>query len=643
MKQINPLSTDRPNQGELLRSHFENHFSLTQINRKTQEELVRWIQRASPFRNGADFHSQLAKAKIKGLKKNHRNAIEDSFLVGLTRRPFLAALGLGSLVSFGAGIQSREHEELEEIDSSSIFVRPLVAAVQQEQQTTGQAIARILSQTPTSERRNYWQRFLHALDMSNWIEAAAFLADVSFQAKITDLAAATPVSNLIQALRRLQIAWDYLLSTRSFWDEKYFVAYAFGKMPALATSNIAQSPLPDYDPIAESHASVIHGMAPLFHALEVLNQRFQNPGKTASGAQIRFTQGHNFSYAHTSHTLLHDELIPVGKRKLLINWDAHADLSEPFDNPRIPLEDSFNRLQAAATFSERVVVSSSMSIAGWILPLIYEGLLNSSSDVSEIIWVVPKESQLTSKNYMEPYGEYSFVVGDWELPPTIEEVEKSSTSKVGTWNVPGSVEIRRFSDKETLRSVNSRDIINNQRQCKLHIVDPDNVPRLIELIDGSDFVLSIDADFAGTREPGLSPRRGILPHYPLTGGKEETARHGQLIGQLAEFVRQTGQQIRSVSIANSPNFTVNEGTRRPVAKILQIVTGENSISQPGWITNEINRTPPRETAGGSDILSTLLVAGGISGLTMFASLLTRDWYRLRKVRSLLFTECEVKE
>jgi len=627
----------------LLRSHLENNPNFAQLNRKTQDELVSWILRASPFRNDAEFHSQLAKAEIKGLKKTHREAIAGSFHLGLNRRPFLAALGLGSLLSLGAGIQGRKRKASNEIDCSSISVRSLVAAIQLEQQTAGQAIARILTQAPTSEGRDYWQQFLHALDMSNWIEAAEFLADAPFQARITDLAAATPVSNLIQALRRLLIAWDYLLSTRARWEENFFVAYAFGKMPALATSDIAQSPLPDYDSIAESHASVIHDMAPLFHALEVLNQRFQNPGKTASGAQIRFTQGHNFSYAHTSHTLLHDELFPVGKRRLLVNWDAHADLSEPFDNPRMPLEHPFNRLQAARTFPERVVASSSMSIAGWILPLLYEGLLSSSRDVSEIIWVVPKESQLTSKNYMEPFGEYSFVVGDWELPPSIDEIEKFSTSKIGPWNVPGSTEIRRFSDKETLRSVNTRDILNNQRQCKLHIVNPDDVPRLIELIDDSDFVLSIDADFAGTREPGLSPRSGFLPHYPLTGGKEEAARHGQLIEQLAEFVRQTEQQIRGVSIANSPNFTVNEGTRKPVAKILEILTGENSHGQPAWITNEIKRVPPRTAPEASELPSNVLVAGGISGLTMVASLLTRDWCRLRKVRSLLFCESEIKE
>jgi hypothetical protein len=531
------------------------------------------------------------------------------------------------------------------MDDASILVRPLVAAIQQQQRTVGQSLGRILadvnySQRPRNEKPSEWQPFLHALDMSNWIEAAILLSDLRFQGNLKDFAAGTPASHLIRALRRLRIAWEYLLSTRSEWEEAYFIAYAFGKMPALATPTSTQPALPDYDLTAEHHAAAIRELAPLFHASEILNQRFQNPGRTKFDAHIRFTQGHNFSYAHTSDALFRSNSFSDNGRKILVNWDAHADLSEPFDNPRMPLDEPFTLLQDASTFPQRVVISGSMSIAGWILPLIYQGLLSSPDGDSHVVWVVPKESQLTSNNYMEPYGKYSFVVGDWKLPQTLEEIEEYSTTTVGPWNVPGSIEIRRYSHISTLKSVSSREILRNQQHCNLHIVDPDDLPRLIDLLEGAEVALSIDADFAGTREPGLSPRKGYLPHYPLVEGKDAKARHEQLLEQLAEFVGLAGRQIRSVSIANSPNFTVAEETRKPIARILQILTGDSSATQPSWISNEVTRVAPSAPWADSHLLSSTLAIGGLSGLGIVASLLTRDWQRLRRVRSLLYSDRE---
>lgn len=633
---------------EILRCHVDNIPALSQLSRTTRDELVRWLQRTRPFPSLLELQVQLGKARIEELKAPHQKAVADSLRIGLTRRPFLAALGLSSLASLGVGVSSMAAGDPEDSVRGTYSIRPLIVAILQQQRTVGQTTRNLVEQQTISRgaelsESSDWRQFLHALDMSNWMEAAIFLKDSTFQKKLEKVSAGLVLSTLYQALRNLQRAWEYLEATQSQWEENYFVGYAFGKMPTLATATPTQPVYPRYDAKAEEHAAGIHDMAPLFRDLEVMNQLFQKPGETNSHAPIRFTQGHNFSYAHVAPDLQNREIFRGNHRTILVNWDAHADLSDPFENPRIPIDDAFVSLQKASTAAEKVVISSSMSIAGWILPLIYQGLLQSDGHDAQVVWVVPKEAQSTSHNYMAPYGKYSFLVGDWQLPATVDEISEFSTTVASDWNQPGSTEIRRFSENSTLTSVTSPDVLNNQKRCDLHIVDPDNVEELNTLMEGAQIALSVDADYAGTREPGLSPREGFLPHYPLTGSAEKRARHEQLIQQLAQFYRRHEQQIRTVTIANSPNFTVDEETRKPVAKILKILVGENLASQPAWVADELNRAAPQPSGSHFGPLNLALSAGGILGLTVVASLLSRDWRRLHKIRSLLLGKEDAAE
>lgn len=625
---------------ELLRSHVVAIPALSDVSQSTRDELIRWLQRACPFQSFKDLQAQLSKAKIEGLKKVHQQAIVDSLDVGLTRRPFLAALGLCSLASLGVGVASLMPKDAQDEEVNFSSVPELLATVQQQRETVGRTIHSSLDQqsnsgdgrlTDSPERR----QFLHALDMSNWLEAAIFLRETGFRKNLTEATAGTSFPILIGTLDTLRLAWEYLDSTRSQWEDEYFVSYAFGKMPALATSGPTKSPYPTYDAKAEKFSAAIYKMAPMFQALEVHNQWFQRPGKTRSGSSTRFTQGHNFSYAHCATDLQDRSLFPTNSRTVLVNWDAHADLGDPFENPRGLLENSFDDLQSAGTFAEKAAVSSSMSIAGWITPLIYQGLLNFEDREAHVVWVVPREAQETSNNYMEPYGEYSFVVGDWQLPMTVGEISEKSTTAVGDWNRPGSTEIRRYGKGLNLRSVISPEVLHNQQRCTLHIVDPSDVDTLDTLMKGAHIALSVDVDFAGTREPGLSPRKGFLPHYPLTGSAEKRARHEQLLQQLAEFYNRYEKQILTVTIANSPNFTVEEEIRKPVARVLEIVAGNNIEEQPDWIAGELQRVAPRESGSHSNALNAALSAGGLAGLAITTSLLTRDWRRQRKIRELL--------
>jgi hypothetical protein len=638
---------------DLVREHLDNVPALARLNRRTRDEILSWLWNSRPFRGDEDLIRRISSASIKGLQQHHVTALAQSLRSGVGRRPFLAALGGGSLVALGVGL-TRWFDLAGEVPTSHSRhddppgLRPLVAAIQQSRLPVGQTCRQELAATSGEDLRESLAndaargrlgQFLHALDMSNWLEGALFLAESSFRTTIFAATGQSAMATLIEALHTLQQAWEFLQATRSQWEQHYFVAYAFGKMPALATPTAKDDTFRSETAEAQQRADAIRRLAPMFHALEILNQRFQVPGATSTGAPIRFTQGHNFSYAHLANDLADRSRFEEGRRTILVNWDAHADLGDPFENPRMPLEQPFETLQSAKSFGEKVVVSSSMSIAGWMVALLYEKFLPGNEE-AEIVWVAPREAQQTSQHAMEPYGTYSFLVGDWHLPTSRDELERLSTTDLGDWSQPGSREIRRFSDRPTLRSVVSPDLLRNQRRCRLHLVDPDDTEHLAALVGDAQIALSIDADFAGTREPGLQPRRGLLPHYLVSDSKQDRARHRQLLDQLEAFCRRFASQIGTVSIANSPNFTVAEATRKPVAHILQFVAGDPLGDQPRWIADEIaRRAPPAAsptTTSASDPLAMVLATGGIAGLAAVTSLLVRDKHRLGPVRRLLF-------
>ena len=625
----------------MLRQHVDRIAALKDLRESTRAALVEWLDANRPFDDAQALRRLLSGAHIKGLSKEHQAAFVGSLSLRISRRPLLAALGAGSVAGVVYGFGGPSDKALPTPPEPPDATRTLVAEVQQHKQTVGSATRAMLVENPASGTDGWvgsrdGAAFFHALDMSDWFDAATLLHQTLPPQTVAELSSRGPSATLMRGLSRLHRAWQYLNSTRLQWEKEYFVAYAFGRMPALATADPATPMCPRYDGQAEHHANAITILAPLFHALETLNQRFLRPGHTREGAPIRATQGHNFSYCHFATELADKSRFPDAQRTVLINWDAHADLSDPFENPRLLLPDAFNTLLSADTYAQRAVVASYMSIAGWILPLVYQGILPGGL-TTEVVWVVPKEAIETSKGYMEPYGRYEMVVGDWRLPTDLEQTKAHSTVKMGDWNVPGSIEIRRYSDRKTLCSIDSPDLLGNKRTCVVHIVDADDEGRLAELVEGANIALSIDADYSGTREPGLTPRRGYLPHYPLNEDAKAQARHDQLLDRLAGFFSRFHDQVRAVTVANSPNFTVDEGTRRPVAKILQIVTEGANREQPEWLVGEINRGAPGRGGSSSLGLRTAAAAGGLAGLLAVAGMLTQEHRRLNAARRLLFT------
>ena len=625
----------------MLRQHLDRVAALKDLRESIRAALAEWLESNRPFDDTQALRRLLSGARIKGLSKEHQAAFVDSLSLRISRRPMLAALGAGSVAGVVYGFGGTSDKALPTPPEPPDATRTLVAHVQQRKQTVGAATRAMLVENPAPGTDGWvgsreGAAFFHALDMSDWFDAATLLHQTLPPKTIAELSSRGPSATLMRALSRLHRAWRYLNSTRPQWEKEYFVAYAFGRMPALATAEPATPMCPRYDDQSEFHATALIKLAPLFHALETLNQRFLRPGHTQEGAPIRATQGHNFSYCHFATELADKSRFPDAQRTVLVNWDAHADLSDPFENPRLQLPEAFNTLLAAGTYAERAVVASYMSIAGWILPLVYQGLL-SGGQTTEVIWVVPKEAIETSKGYMEPYGRYEMVVGDWRLPTDPEQIKTHSTVKLGDWIIPGSTEIRRYSDRKTLCSIDSPDLLGNKRTCVVHIVDADDEHRLAELLEGANIALSIDADFSGTREPGLTPRRGYLPHYPLNEDAKAQARHDQLLDRLAGFFSRFREQVRAVTVANSPNFTVDESTRRPVAKILRIVTEGANREQPKWLVSEINRAVSGQSGSSGQGLRRAAAAGGLAGLLAVAGILTQEHRRLSAVRSLLFT------
>ncbi|MAT69579.1 MAG: hypothetical protein CMJ58_08650 [Planctomycetaceae bacterium] len=614
---------------------------------ETRDELARWLAREGPFAEAADLHQQLAAAKLRGVKREQRREIADALLGRFGRRSLLAgAAGVAGAVAIGLGVGS--DESAAPIDIPSLpgdgEVRAVIAALQQQRATAGETM-RALAADPANGAVDLgatdpsWRRVCHALDTSNWLEAAVLLAAVPATALPNAASRPGPVRIMVRALRELHAAWRQVLAVRAQWEHDYFVAYALGRMPALAPGAAEQQPFAGNEDATARSLAALRQLAPLCHALDVTNQRFQQPGRTAEGASIRFTQGHNFSYAHFTAELADGNVFAGDGRRVLVNWDAHADLSPPLENPRTSAAFSLSQLLATASHGERVAAASTMSIAGWMLPLVFQQHLGPATgdQPAEILWIVPREAAATSKNCVPPYGSYRATVGAWRLPDDRAAIAAASTLPIGPWNLPGAVELRSFSDEPTLRSVNDVGVLADPREYVVHIVQPEDAEGIAQVVEGAALALSVDVDFAGTREPSTLPRRGYLPHYPLTGSPAERERHGELIGLLSEFYATHRQRIRCVSIANSPTFTVEEGERMPAARMLEIFATDVAGEQPDWVRAEIAREPaPPATNDSTANWSKLAwLGGGAASVLAAAGILADDLRRRGQIRAAL--------
>lgn len=513
-----------------------------------------------------------------------------------------------------------------------------------------------------------WQ-LIHALNTSDWLTASYFLN-----------AGNSNTLSLIRGARNTLFYWmathnldplyraaDQFRRDRSEWQGQLQEAYQFGKLPAYGPSGGEESTVSS--PYASRSGVVAHGrnltrLIPIFQEYEKINQLYQKPGRTRTGAAIRFTQGHNWTYAHARKDLLDEFAFPPRQRRILVNWDAHRDLSSPFGHLSQEMSLLMQWMQMdhdrllwlirhAKTPEEITEVTSMISIAGWILPLLYSQHF-AWDNISEIVLVVPREAMETSrKGYWPGYGSYTMHVGDAAIDhEEIDQLNHFLDQKQSTTTTHGDLkqsldlpsvffeQLKKRQDNDELKSIQSvsahpslqtvrdelLDVVQNTQNIKVHVADPDDLDSIGRILNGADIYLSVDVDFSGTTHlGGWYSASNPTPHYPLNDTQEEELRHQQLIERFEEFYRRNAANIKGVSVANSPDYTAEEARRRPAAKIFKILTGGTSGKQPNWISGESNRIiPPQLQKHPSRHL--LISLAGILGISITGALF---WHYLR--------------
>ncbi|MDG2208012.1 MAG: hypothetical protein P8K78_08925 [Pirellulales bacterium] len=513
-----------------------------------------------------------------------------------------------------------------------------------------------------SDDPDFWQ-FIHALNSSDWITAAYYLH--GGQSKTLQRARTRRDSLLHSMTQRnldpLYRAADRFHQDRSEWQDQLQQAYQFGKLPAygprVVDGKTAAVPYASRSDVAV-HGRNLTRLIPVFQEYEKINQLYQKPGRTRTGAAIRFTQGHNWSFGHLLTDLLDEKDVPQ-QRRVLVNWDAHRDLSSPFGHlagemsllmqwMQIDHDRLLWLIRHAKTPQELAEVTSMISIAGWILPLLYSRRL-ARGNRSEIVLVVPREAMDTSnEGYWPDYGTHSVEVGQTrfdhqQIDRLHQLIDQHESHHAAPYSGDQSDTDARFSVRQQLdaHQKNARlkslqsfsfksnlgtlhdaisEIVHEPHHVTVHIVDPDHPDSIQRHLAGAHIYLSVDVDFAGTTQLGGSySTSNPSPHYPLNSTPQEESRHLQLIERFQDFYNRNAENIGGVSVANSPDYTAAEERRRPAAKIFDILTVGASGEQPSWLLGESNRlTPPQlQTHPARPLLISL---AGILGISVTGAL-----------------------
>ena len=522
-----------------------------------------------------------------------------------------------------------------------------------------------------------FHNFLHAVDSSDWLGAAYFLfAGDSPTLQHFVAQQDTSIGWLgNQYLRPLFEAAEHFDRDREQWQGQLKQAFHFGKLPAYGPAvidgNVVDAPYARKNGVAAQGRKLAELIA-IFQEYERINQQYQPPAWTADGAPIRFTQGHNWSYLHARTDLGNPERFRPAQRRVLMNWDAHRDLASPLSHLRgalslvrslIPHDEQrlLRLLHQSGSRQELVELSGMISIAGWILPLLH-GRAFEQEGVSELVLVVPPEAQATSgEDYWPPYGTHEIEVGHLAVGgelldgiyasldalrllrdlPTDPASPNAETEKIRYLrqdlerridplvDFQGFAGIHSVSKEVRLQTVEAPldRLVQGRRKVLVHIVDPDDTRAILQRVRGSEIYLSIDVDYTGSIQlGGWYSENNSNPHYPLNKTPVEEARHRQLLDRFASFYQQAAQQIKAISVANSPDYTADETRRRPAAHVLNTLTHNVSREQPNWVAGESRRVVPPRLAEHSQ-RTALLSLAGLLGVSATTALL---WHYRRK-------------
>ncbi len=523
---------------------------------------------------------------------------------GAESAAYAGAYGADTISSQEAGRQAsayvnapgKTHDDIDnalrKIREKAVPVGDIIALLVEEQ---GVAIP------PSDADYVLWKNFIHALNMSDWTSASKFLFGSGLFGRVKPAYNDRFVSTLFGCMYKVYTVTASITQDEESRQKGALVTYYYGTVPVIVIDEKKLKNYPRQFKAAREYNEWMQSSKPalFFSHLETLNQLYRPPARTAAGAPLRAGQGHNATYAHAKSDLRNPELFRPGRKKILINYDPHVDLGTPFVGTNNPLP----LLSRMRTPEELAQAANAIDIGGWILPLFHEGLLDNGTSPAEMIWVLPAEAfRSASVDPAAVFGDYAF-----------EVVLSPDGSKLS------AKDFRMCDPADAARQNRGNTVI-------LHIMDVDDPGAIAKKLGEADAFLSVDSDFAGTTLGSGTGRpyeafhlgqAGIYaPFYPLRGTAGEEARHNQLIGRVGELYRLCADNIRSVSIAYSPNYTVDEERRRPVARLVTSLTGDDLNGQPAWVRDEADRIrPPERSYRG------LAISLGVAGVGILAALI----------------------
>jgi hypothetical protein len=250
---------------------------------------------------------------------------------------------------------------------------------------------------------------------------------------------------------------------------------------------------------------------------------------------------------------------PVEKKTktVLLHWDAHRDFSAVRHIDQKPaikkwLEEVNSQKPDLNTMAD---MAGALGIANYIVPAIFEGL------VDEVILVIPPHIEETDWPSVEEYSttitlgvsEDGKTLGYWSDDKTIQNCATGYCSK-DEWIKSHSEHTRTI----TVWFVSAEKIANNPYAY----INPEN-----------NVIFNFDIDIFGTFNIKKAP---LMPNYDLAQPE-----YSALLSQLKSCFNKIIHNVKVISIAQSPNFSRESGSRKPLSDLINIFTPGNSVL-PAW-------------------------------------------------------------
>ena len=408
-----------------------------------------------------------------------------------------------------------------------------------------------------------WKQFKHALDISDWMQAAILMDDV-IPVKVKD---DENIAWLFQGLSAVKDVLRFHNPYSNSYDQEG--GWYYGKTP-LITKNIV--PVKYHDDVQRLHDS-----QHIFGFLDAFNNIFQEPAYLRNGAPVYSGQEHHWAYLAWKKAE-NDGFLPLADRTdasqktqktVLVRWDAHPDMGATLSGDKLLKWLNTIRSQKFQDVSLAESAADDMTLSDFTTPAIWEGL------VDKLIFVFPYDFlNEEARDYYWPAVEESS--GELE----IGIYEKDGKSTLGYWSDHPNLSGRGgFLTEEEWEQAKPR----YTRKIEVQYVSPDRIASQPQkYIQGDDFVIfDHDLDDLGTRNPNDID---VYPNYALT-----ESQFNQSLEYKARFFNQVQEQIAVAGLYLSPNYSRKIYERQLLARMLDIILPSDdrgSYTSP-WAEDEL--------------------------------------------------------